>query len=677
MGYMDGVHGVSVGTGSELCSRSGEFACVIIKRLFERLPTLLTPACAAERSFCCHRDYSRLMNQPVTEREYHSREVYFRLMSHIKPYLGMFLLSLSGFMLYAATQPMLGQLMELFIDGLNGKKYDLSRWLPVEGSWLYPILQHWSYWPAVIEKAHVVDVAFIIPALVILIYLVRGLGSFLGGFFMAKVAFRLVHTLRCNMFDRLMVLPNSYFDHHNTAHLITKFTFNVNQVTDAVARASTVAVREGATVVALMVALLYANWMLTLSFLVIGPVIGMLVNIAGKRFKKITRKIQLSVGDVAHVTKEAVSSFSVVRSFGGEKYESERFFRASELNCQQQLKQSKTREVYTPTLQFVVAFAMAGMMYMALTVNHGMTAGELVAYVTMAGLLPRPIKQLSSVGAQIQRGIVAAEDVFRLIDEKGEVDSGTYEVARAKGGVSIQNLTFRYPSSERDVLCNVNLDIKPGEMVALVGQSGSGKSTLVSLIQRFYDHTEGHILVDGVDVMDYKLQNLRKHISLVNQMVTLFNDTVARNIAYGQPAGPDELAVAAAADAAFATEFINRLPRGMHTMVGENGVLLSGGQRQRLAIARAIYKDAPILILDEATSALDTESERYIQYALERLMQGRTTLVIAHRLSTIEKADKIVVMDKGVVVEVGSHTQLLANGGAYKKLYDMQFQESA
>lgn len=622
------------------------------------------------------------MNKDLENRQYDSKEVYFRLMSHVKPYLGIFILSLAGFCLYALTQPLLGQLMELFIDGLNGKKYDLTFWLPSDQSWLGSMLQQWVLWSVVVEKAKAVDVAFIIPMLVMVIYILRGIGSFLGGFFMAKVAFRLIHTLRCKMFDRMMVLPNSYFDHNNTGHLITKFTFNVNQVTDAVASASAVAVREGATVIALMATLLYKNWLLTLTFLLIGPIIGVLVNIAGKHFKKITRKIQASVGDVAHVTKESISSFSVVRSFGGEKFESERFFNASELNCRQQLKQSKIREIYTPTLQFVVAIAMAGMMYMALTIDHGMTAGGLVAYVTMAGLLPRPIKQLSSVGAQIQRGIVAAEDVFRLIDEKSEPDNGTHEVERIKGGITIKHLTYRYPASDRDILVDVNLDIKPGEMVALVGQSGSGKSTLVSLIQRFYDYTQGEnntqgeILVDGVAIADYKLRNLRKHIALVNQMVTLFNDTVARNIAYGQPSGPDVDAVWSAADAAFATEFIKRLPQGIDTLVGENGVLLSGGQRQRLAIARAIYKNAPILILDEATSALDTESERYIQSALEQLMQGRTTLVIAHRLSTIEKADKIVVMDKGRVIEVGTHVELLAKGGAYKKLYDMQFQDN-
>ncbi len=613
------------------------------------------------------------MSVPASPRKYTDSEVYLRLLGYLRPHIGLFALSIFGFVLYAASQPMLGSLMEVFIDGLSGKRYDLAHWVPaagtVTGDWLRT-----QFDLAPLEASlRQVEVALLIPVLVVFIYIFRGVGSYLGTFNMARVGFNLVHAVRCEMFDRLLRLPSGYFDHHNSGHIITRFTFNVGQVSDSVARASTVAVREGATVIALMIALLWQSWQLTLAFLLIAPVIGIIVKLSGKRFKKTNRNIQRAVGDVAHVTKETVSSFSVVRSFGGEAYEARRFSEASRRNRQQQIKLSRAREIYTPTLQFIVAVAMAVMMYMALTFDHGMSPGELVAYVTMAGLLPKPMKQLSEVGAQIQRGLVAAEDVFRLIDEPSEEDTGTVDCGRVQGEIRINGLDFRYPGTDKDVLQDISLEVHAGEMVALVGASGSGKSTLVSLIQRFYDAPAGRIFIDGTDVRDFRLKSLRRQMALVNQQVALFNDTIAANIAYGQSGVPDEAAVWAAADAAFASEFVRRLPEGINTLVGENGLLLSGGQRQRIAIARAIFKDSPILILDEATSALDTESERYIQQALETVMKGRTTLVIAHRLSTIERADKIVVMERGRIVESGTHAQLLEKGGAYARLHGMQF----
>lgn len=617
------------------------------------------------------------MNAPASPKKYSDTDVYLRLLGYLKPHIGLFALSIFGFVLYAASQPMLGSLMEVFIDGLSGKRYDLAHLVPATGSVVGDWLRSKVDLAPLEASLRQVKVALLIPVLVVFIYIFRGVGSYLGTFNMARVGFNLVHAVRCEMFDRLLLLPSAYFDQNNSGHIITRFTFNVGQVSDSVARASTVAVREGATVIALMIALLWQSWQLTLAFLLIAPVIGIIVKLSGKRFKKTNRNIQRAVGDVAHVTKETVSSFSVVRSFGGEAYEARRFNEASRRNRQQQIKLSRAREIYTPTLQFIVAVAMAVMMYMALTFDHGMSPGELVAYVTMAGLLPKPMKQLSEVGAQIQRGLVAAEDVFRLIDEPSERDTGTLDCGRVRGDISIRSLDFRYPGADKDVLQDITLDIKAGEMVALVGASGSGKSTLVSLIQRFYDAPAGRIFIDDTDVQTFRLKSLRRQIALVNQQVALFNDTIAANIAYGQSSEPEEAAVWAAADAAFASEFIRRLPGGIGTLVGENGLLLSGGQRQRIAIARAIFKDAPILILDEATSALDTESERYIQQALETVMKGRTTLVIAHRLSTIERADKIVVMERGRIVESGSHAQLLEKGGAYARLHGMQFREDA
>jgi subfamily B ATP-binding cassette protein MsbA len=365
----------------------------------------------------------------------------------------------------------------------------------------------------------------------------------------------------------------------------------------------------------------------------------------------------------------------VVRSFGGEAYEQGRFRAASEDNTRKQLRMVKTGAIYTPSLQLVTYSAMAVLLFLVLWLRGEASAGDLVAYITAAGLLPKPIRQLSEVSSTVQKGVAGAESIFEQLDEAPEVDRGTVERERISGGIEVRDLSFVYPGTDRAVLDSISFSVAPGQMVALVGRSGSGKSTLANLIPRFYHHGQGQILLDGVDVEDYTLRNLRRHIALVTQQVTLFNDSVANNIAYGDLAGAPRAQVEQAAEDAFAREFIDRLPQGFDTMVGENGVLLSGGQRQRLAIARALLKDAPILILDEATSALDTESERHIQAALDRAMRGRTTLVIAHRLSTIEKADMIMVMDQGRIVERGNHAELLATGGHYARLHAMQFRD--
>jgi subfamily B ATP-binding cassette protein MsbA len=382
------------------------------------------------------------------------------------------------------------------------------------------------------------------------------------------------------------------------------------------------------------------------------------------------------MGDLTHVASETIQGYRVVRSFGGEDYEARRFRAASEDNNAKQLRMVKTGATFTPALQLVTFSAMAVILFLVLFLRGDASAGDLVAYISAAGMLPKPIRQLSEVSGTIQKGLAGAESIFAQLDEVPERDSGSIERERVSGRLEIRDLSFRYPSSAQPVLDNVNLTVEPGQMVAIVGRSGSGKSTLASLIPRFYHHQDGHILIDGVDVEDYTLKNLRRHIALVTQQVVLFNDTIAANIAYGDLAQAPRADIERAAEAAFAREFIDRLPLGFDTLVGENGVLLSGGQRQRLAIARALLKDAPILILDEATSALDTESERHIQAALDEVMKGRTTLVIAHRLSTIEKADLIVVMDQGKIVERGTHSELLAANGHYSRLHAVQFEEA-
>jgi subfamily B ATP-binding cassette protein MsbA len=428
------------------------------------------------------------------------------------------------------------------------------------------------------------------------------------------------------------------------------------------------------TVIFLFAYLLWMNWKLTLVMLLILPIIGSMVGSASRRFRKHSKKIQVAMGDLTHIASETIQGYRVVRSFGGENYESQRFKTASEDNTAKQLRMVKTGATFTPALQFVIFTTMAGVLFLVLMLRGDASAGDLVAYITAAGMLPKPIRQLSEVSATVQKGLAGAESIFSQLDETLETNQGTLERERVSGHLEIKNLNFIYPGTQETVLHDINFSIEPGQMVALVGRSGSGKSTLANLIPRFYQHGEGEILLDGIEISAYTLPNLRQHIALVTQQVSLFNDTIANNIAYGDLANKSRAEVEAAARAAFADEFIERLPNGYDTLVGENGILLSGGQRQRLAIARAILKDAPILVLDEATSALDTESERHIQAALEQATKNRTTLVIAHRLSTIEKADQILVMDHGKIIERGNHRELLSLNGHYARLYRMQFQ---
>lgn len=417
------------------------------------------------------------------------------------------------------------------------------------------------------------------------------------------------------------------------------------------------------------------NWQLTLVMVAILPLIAVMVSSTSKKFRKQSKKIQVAMGDVTHVASETIQGYRVVRSFGGEAYEQQRFALASQSNTDKQLRMTKTGAVYTPMLQLVIYSAMAVLMFLVLFLRGDATAGDLVAYITAAGLLPKPIRQLSEVSSTIQKGVAGAESIFEQLDVEPESDTGTVELERVEGRLEVRNLSFTYPGTEREVLRDISFSADPGQMIALVGRSGSGKSTLAALIPRFYHHDIGQILLDGVEVENYRLRNLRRHVAQVTQHVTLFNDTIANNIAYGDLAGAPREDIEKAAKDAYAMDFIAQMPQGLDTQVGENGVLLSGGQRQRLAIARALLKNAPLLILDEATSALDTESERHIQAALDKVMKGRTTLVIAHRLSTIEKADLILVMDQGQIVERGTHTQLLEQNGYYSRLHAMGLEE--
>ena len=414
-------------------------------------------------------------------------------------------------------------------------------------------------------------------------------------------------------------------------------------------------------------------WMLSLVFVVIAPIIVVLVSYVSKRLRGISKKIQESIGDMTHITSELVGGHRVVRSYGGEDYERKRFLESSLYNRSQSLKLSTTMAIHNPIMQFIIAIALSVLMYMALFFMKQASVGEFVGYLTAAFLLPRPIRQLSDANGDIQKGIAAAESLFEILDEPGEEDSGSYQAERCLGALEFKNLSFKYPGTNEFVLRDINFKVEPGQTIALVGASGGGKSTLANLVSRFYPHDIGEILLDGVEINSYQLANLRKQIALVNQQVTLFNDTIANNIAYGALATATKDEITTAATDAYAMEFVSKFELGLETEIGENGVKLSGGQRQRLALARALLKDAPILILDEATSALDTESERYIQAALQKVMGNRTTLVIAHRLSTIENADVILVIDQGRIIEQGSHAELIAKQGAYARLHHIQF----
>jgi ATP-binding cassette, subfamily B, bacterial MsbA len=567
--------------------------------------------------------------------------IYKRLLTYVKPFIGFFIISFVGFIFYAFSNNLFVQLLEDLINVISANN-------PAD--------------------------RYMIPLQVIGITLLRSFGAFIGVYFMSKIALHVVHQLRVEVFGHMTKLPNSVYDQNTSGHMISLITYNINGVTSAATDAIKIGLREGLTVIFLFAQLLYMDWRLTMVFVVIAPIIGFIVMIVGKRLRRLSKKVQVLVGDLAQITNEMIGGFKVMRSFGGEKYEKERFEKTSQSNLKQNMKIVVTAAANTPIIHLLVALAIAFLIFIALTFMEIKDPAKFVAYMTAAAAIMPAARKLGEVAPIILKGVAAAESVFHMLDTESEKDHGTYEVERVNGNLEFESVGFTYSQQDHPTLKNINLKVNAGEVIALVGKTGSGKSTLVNLISRFYDTHEGRILIDGVPVQDYKLQNLRQQIALVNQQVTLFNETVAANIAYGskQNAGMDE--IKAAADAAYATEFIEQLPEGFATLIGESGGRLSGGQRQRLAIARALLKDAPILILDEATSALDNESEYYIQQALMRIMRGRTTFVIAHRLSTIENADRILVMENGEIVEEGSHAELLARQGQYTRLYESKFE---
>ena len=517
--------------------------------------------------------------------------------------------------------------------------------------------------------------AILLPLGIVAVFLVSGLASFAAGYSTQWVASKVILDLRGAMFDRVLRLPPQFFDENATAKLVAKFTFDVNNLAAASTSVLTVLVRDTVTVVALVSILLWSNWRLTLIAFVVIPPIAVVVRAFSKRLRAMSRESQAAVGGIAEVLDESIANQRVVRVFGGQEYEGARFRGASERIRRFHMKHAVAAAGTVPVTQLIVACAIAAIIYFAAgqAFAGNTNVGSFIEFIAATGMLLQPLKRLTGINEQLQKGLAACESVFGLIDETPEDDRGTVRLERARGAIRLDGVSLTYRGASRPALDGVTLDIAPGETVALVGPSGSGKSSLIHLLPRFYHPQSGRVILDGHDLESLTLESLRRQIALVSQSVVLFNDTVAANIAYGRAGSTARADIERAARAAHALEFIEALPQGFDTEIGENGAKLSGGQRQRLAIARAILKDAPILLLDEATSALDTESERAVQAALEALMKGRTTIVIAHRLSTIEKADRIVVLAEGRVAEVGTHAALLARGGLYSGLHRLQF----
>lgn len=516
-----------------------------------------------------------------------------------------------------------------------------------------------------------------LPLIIILIFLFRSISYFFSNYYLTRVGRNVVRDYRQRIFANLMHLPACFYDKETSGKLLSTLIYNTEQVATASTEALLTVLQEGTLLIGLILVMFLQSWQLTLLFLITAPIITLIIRYCSKRLRRLSTNVQGSMSDLTQIAAEGIENYRVVRVFGGEDYEKEKFFRAAHSNRQREMKVVATSSLGTALTQIITAVPVALVVFIATQswLHITLNVAALGAFVVAIIRLLTPLRRLTKINTEVQKGIAGAHSVFALLDEKLEKDRGTKTITRVQGKVEYRDVSFNYPSSKKTILHHVSFKVEPGATVALVGNSGGGKSTLASLLPRFYDVISGEILVDDINVQDYKLANLRKQFAIVSQHLTLFNDTIARNIAYGSLQKVTEKKILQVAEAAYILDFIKHLPDGLNTVIGENGLLLSGGQRQRIAIARALLKDAPILILDEATSALDTESERYIQAALAALMQKRTTLVIAHRLSTVEHADKILVLDQGKIIESGSHMELLGSNGQYAKLYNLQFKK--
>ncbi len=569
-------------------------------------------------------------------------ELYRRLLGYVLPYRRTFGIAIASMVLLAASEPALPALLQPLLDGTFVARDPVAR--------------------------------LTVPGLIVVLFAFRGAIAYAGDVAINWVAQKVVMDLRAEMFRRLLALPTRFYDDSSSGDLISKITFDVAQVAQAATRGLTVLVKDALAVVGLLAYLLYLNWSLSITILFMAPVIGLAVRMAGKRLRVMSQKVQGSMGAVTQIAQETIEGQNTVKVFGGQDYELARFQTAVNRTRHYAMKVVNTSAANVPIVLVLVSLVLAVVTYLAATQSAAgeLTVGEFVSFFTGMTLLLPPIKRITGINEHLQRGLAAAQSVFKLIDEAPEPDGGGIEIGRARGAITFCEVGLRYAHRETRALAGVSFTIEAGETVALVGASGSGKSSLVNLIPRFYAPTEGRILLDGIDIADLTLMTLRRNIALVSQDILLFNDSIRNNIAYGALREASTAEVLRAAQAAHVIDFVRELPDGLETLVGENGVRLSGGQRQRLAIARAILKDAPVLILDEATSSLDAASERHIQEALESLRHGRTCLIIAHRLSTIETADRIVVFKSGRIDALGRHADLIRQEGVYHTLYSIQ-----
>ena len=576
--------------------------------------------------------------------------VYKRLFAYAWRYSPMFITAVIGMAVYGLSEAGMARMMKPLMDGAFIQR----------------------------DAEMVVD----IPLFIISLFLIRGLAGFLSGYCIGWIGRKVIAELRQEVFEKFLYLPTAYYDHHSAGTMLSKLTYNIEQVANTTTTVARTMIEDSLKVIFFVALMLWVDWFLTLFVLVMGPAIGWLMRYLSFKFRAYSLSIQNSMGDVTHITKQALESSKVVKVFNGQEYEKKQFGKVNEHNRRMNMKLVFTKAASVPVIQILAGIGIASVIYVATNTyltpgaKNVLTPGDFGVFLGAMLFMMAPLKKLTNVNSQLQAGIAAGQSIFELLDEDNENEGGAriFE-GRADGHVAYQGLSFSYSDKKGAVLNDITLEIPAGQTLAIVGRSGSGKSTLISLLPRFYDASEGSILLDGHDIRDYEIGSLREQISLVSQEVILFDDTIRNNISYGGLGEHSENEIEKAADAAHVSEFAQSLPDRLDTLVGERGLLLSGGQRQRIAIARALLKNAPILILDEATSALDTESERHIQRALDQLMQNRTTLVIAHRLSTVENADRIVVLDKGRMVEFGTHHELMKNNGHYAALHRMQFHE--